>query len=407
MKILAINCGSSSVKAELFDATGFAESEQHAIWSGRISGVETDNGEISVRAPGKRDVLRSLGAVGFETAIKMLLNLMWTGASSVIKGPIEIQLIGHRIVHGGTEFRESVRITDAVVHRLAALSDLAPLHQARCLHGISACKALFQHATQVAVFDTAFHSGLPPEGYMYAVPHEWYQEHGIRRYGFHGISHAYASKRTLALAGLPVTGSKLITCHLGSGCSITAVADGKSVRTTMGYTPMEGLVMGTRSGSIDPGIILHLLERRILTADKLDHALNHSSGLAGVSGVSSDMRELQASAAGGDTRSKLAIDLFVESVASHAASMLPALGGVDAITFTGGIGENASAIREAVCKQMAFLGLAIDSNLDASSDKDRIISTSSSKVAVCVVKAQEETEIAHQALVVAPLGLRA
>lgn len=395
MKILAINCGSSSVKAELFEEKSLDERAVQSLWTGHISWSEDPEGRLTVHVPGRRDIMRTLGGIGVETALKLLLNLLWSGSQAVIKNPAEVAMIGHRIVHGGSEFRQSVQITDAVFQRLAALAHLAPLQQPRCLEGISACKTLFADAPQVAVFDTAFHASLPPEAFIYPLPYEWYSEYGIRRYGFHGINHQYVYDRALKLAQGKADW-RVITCHLGSGCSLAAISGGRSLRTTMGFTPLEGLMMATRSGSVDPGILTFMADRKHLKPAQLEHVLNNESGLLAVSGISANMREIEDAALNGDQRAQLAVDMFIDRLTASIGSLLPALGGLDLLVFSGGIGENSSTVRVRVCQRLAFLGLQIDADEDMDVTGDHVVSAPDSTAKICVVHAHEELEIARQ-----------
>jgi len=312
-------------------------------------------------------------------------------------GPIKIDMVGHRVVHGGSTFRESTFITPDVKEAILQAGSLAPSHNRIEIWGMEAVERLLGVNTrQVAVFDTAFHSSLPPAAYVYPGPYSWLGE-GIRRYGFHGISHQYAAGRAAELLGRDLTSLRLITCHLGSGCSLAAIRNGVCVNTTMGFTPLEGLMMGTRSGSIDPGILLHLL-RRGDSVERVDEILNRESGLLGVSGISADMREIIEAIRHDDPRAQLAFDIYVHRVRSSIGGMLPALGGLDALVFTAGVGENCAPLRREVCRELVFLGLRIDEQKNESLQQDRDFSAKESTMRALVIKTQEEWQIALECL---------
>ena len=340
LTVLALNAGSSSLKAAIYSFTGDVPADPITpSWTARTSGK-----------PEFEPLQRSIG-------------------------PVKIDVVGHRIVHGGSKFRESTFITPEVKAAIVEAGSLAPAHNRIEIQGMEAVERLLGSAIpQVAVFDTAFHSTLPPAAYVYPGPYSWLEE-GIRRYGFHGINHQYVAGKAARLLDRDLASLRLITCHLGSGCSLAAIRDGICIDTTMGFTPMEGLMMGTRSGSIDPGIILHLL-RHGVSVDRMDEILNRESGLLGISGVSSDMREILAAMKHGDPRAQLAFDIYVHRIRFNIGALLPALGRLDALIFTGGVGENSSAVREAVCRDMDFLG----------------------QHQVLVVKAEEEWQIALECL---------
>ena len=320
LTVLALNAGSSSLKAAIYSFTGDTPRDPIApTWTSHTS-----------------------GQMDFEPLLKSI-------------GPVKIDIVGHRVVHGGSKFRESTFITPEVKAAIVEAGSLAPAHNRTEIQGMEAVERLLGSAVpQVAVFDTAFHSTLPPAAYAYPGPYSWLEE-GIRRYGFHGINHQYAAGKAARLLNRDLVSLRLITCHLGSGCSLAAIRDGICVDTTMGFTPMEGLMMGTRSGSVDPGIILHLL-RHGVSVDRMDEILNRESGLMGISGISSDMREILAAMKHGDPRAQLAFDIYVHRIRFHIGALLPALGRLDALVFTGGVGENASVLRDAVCRDMEFLG---------------------------------------------------
>jgi acetate kinase len=329
------------------------------------------------------------------------LEKLWSGPQRVIASPSEIEAVGHRIVHGGKAYRETMRVTPEVRDAIARQAEFAPAHNRFELEAIEAAtQALGPEVPQIAVFDTAFHATLEPAACVYPVPYEWLKD-GIRRYGFHGISYQYATRRAAQMLGRPAESLRLILCHLGNGCSLAAVRGGKSVDTTMGFTPLEGLMMGTRSGSIDPGILVYLLRHCGYSADQLDEILNRKSGLKGVSGLSGDMRQILTAAAQGNAQAQLAFDIFAHRVTREAGAMLAVLGGVDAMVFTGGIGENCPPLRERVCGQFEFLGLQIDSAQNGNAKGDQDIATPESSVRVLVIHAQEDWEIARECFRVA------
>ncbi len=308
----------------------------------------------------------------------------------------QVDLVGHRIVHGGKRYRETTRVTPEVRAAIAQQAEFAPAHNRFELEAIEAVdRVLGSRVPQIAVFDTAFHATLEPAAYVYPVPYGWLAD-GVRRYGFHGISYQYATRRTAQLLARPAEQLRLILCHLGNGCSLAAVRNGKSVDTTMGFTPLEGLMMGTRSGSIDPGILVYLLRHRGYQADQLDEILNRESGLKGVSGLSGDMREILAAMAQGNAQAQLAFDIFAHRVTREVGAMLAVLGGVDALVFTGGVGENCPPLRERVCQQLGFVGLQLDAGKNAHVANDQDIAAPQSTVPVLVIHAQEDWEIARQ-----------
>jgi acetate kinase len=362
--ILAVNAGSSSLKIGVFDRETFIRSSGGAVdWHSEQTGVSDHTSALE----------QLLGGLDLST----------------------VAAVGHRVVQGGTRFREAVQIDDTVINAIDELTVLAPLHNRAALDGISAIGRLLPGVSQVAAFDTAFHATLPPVAYHYAVPWRWYEQWGVRRLGFHGLSHAYCSSRVAELLDLPRE-LRLVSCHLGQGCSVTAVLDGQSVATTMGFTPMDGLMMGTRSGAIDPGIVTHLIERRGMTAAQIESALNHDSGLLGVSGVSGDMREVLAERARGNERADLAFDLFVARLRDAVLTMAAAMNGIDAILFTGGIGEHSSEVRAAVCGQLGWIGVGIDDRLNDEATPDCEISADRSTVRVFVIRTQEELMVARE-----------
>ncbi len=394
MKILVINCGSSSIKYKLFDMSSRAVLAQGGIEKVGIPGsflkYTKNNGEKAIL---EKDV------PDHSVGIQWIFDMLTDPKEGCLKSLSELDAVGHRVLHGGDKFTESCLVTDGVKEQIKACFPLGPLHNPANLKGIMAVESLLPNVPQVAVFDTAFHQSMPRESYLYAIPFELYEKDSIRRYGFHGTSHRYVSKRALEYLGMKAEGSKIITAHIGNGGSITAVVDGKSFDTSMGMTPLEGLMMGTRSGDIDTGAVTYLMEREGYNAKKVSDILNKQSGLLGISGVSSDMREVGAAADGGNDRAKLAIDMFVYRVKKYIGSYIAAMNGVDAIVFTGGIGENNQAIRESVCLGLSALGVDLDLEQNKKiRGEEGTISTPSSKIKVIVIPTDEEYMIASDTL---------
>jgi len=316
--------------------------------------------------------------------------------SLVAAGSLRVEAVGHRIVHGGSAFREPVLIDESVRRQILELEPLAPLHNRPALAGLAAAERALPDVPHVAVFDSAFHATMPEEAAAYALPAAWREEWGIRRYGFHGISVAWCAERVPGLLGRPEAALRLVVCHLGGGCSVTAVRDSRSVDTTMGFTPLEGVPMETRSGSVDPGALIYLLRERGLTVDELDDALNEESGLKGLSGRSSDVRRLESLAGEGDEPARLALAVYVHRIAAAVGAMTTALGGLDALAFTAGVGEHSAAVRAAVCDRLAFLGIEIDAAANANAEADTDVAVPNSRVRVLVVAAHEELVIARE-----------
>jgi acetate kinase len=389
MKILVLNAGSSSQKCSLY-----TDNHPEPLWTGAIDwNHQPGRAELIVKTA-QQQFSETVPLRDRLTVIARLLSTLWQGETQVIQDAQEIDAVGHRVVHGGDQYRESVRITAEVKAAIATLAQFAPVHNPVNLEGIDAIeKILGTTIAQVAVFDTAFHAQIPPAAYVYPGPYEWLAQ-GIRRYGFHGISHQYCAQRTAQLMGRDLNELRLIICHLGNGCSIAAIREGHSIDTTMGFTPLEGLMMGSRSGSIDPGILIHLL-RQGVTPDELDQTLNKASGLLGISGVSSDFRSVLEAIQKGDSRSQLALDIYVHRIRAAIAAMLPQLGGVDALIFTAGVGENAAIVRSQVCAAFAFLGWQIDENNNQASPVDHNIATPESTAPIYIIKTQEDWAIAQ------------
>jgi acetate kinase len=395
MNILVLNSGSSSQKTSLYEIGGaLPDSPPAPLWEGKIEWQGT-RAKLSVRAGARAEQAEEIESRSRADATRRLLGALGRGSSGTAESRPAIAAVGHRIVNGGADYRQPVRITDEVKAAIEKTAVFAPLHNRVELEGISLIEEVFGALPQIAVFDTAFHRGIPDAAAIYAGPYEW-AERGIRRYGFHGINHQYCAERAAQLLGKQAGELRLVSCHLGNGCSLAAIRDGRSLDTTMGFTPLEGLVMGTRSGSVDPGILTFLLREQKLSGEQLDDLLNKKSGLLGISGLSSDMREVVAAMRQGQARAKLAFDVFVHRLRGGIAAMTAALGGLDALVFTAGIGENSPELRSAACAGLEFLGVMLDPAQNAGSRGDGLISTGESGVRVLVIKAQEDWAIAKE-----------
>jgi acetate kinase len=397
MKILVLNAGSSSQKSRLYEIDAMLPADPPApLWEAAIDWTSQQKAEITIKGGTKQEPIKqSLSAKSHADVLKQVLTTLWSGPTQVVKHPGEISMVGHRVVHGGPNYRQSGRVTPEMVAAIGHYTIFAPEHNPANLEGIHISEALLPGATQVAVFDTAFHRHLPPAAAIYPGPYEWYEQ-GILRYGFHGINHQYCTQRASELLHREQKALRLITCHLGNGCSLAAVNGGQSVDTTMGFTPMEGLMMGTRSGSVDPGIMLYLLEHTDKTPKQLDETLNKRSGLRGILGASGDMRSVLQARATGNPRATLAFDMFVHRLRACIGSMLTALGGLDALVFSGGIGEHAPEVRTAACEALGFLDLAVDEQKNAQATGDQDIASTTAKVRVLVIAAQEDWMIARE-----------
>lgn len=391
MKVLVINCGSSSLKYQLIDS----ESKQ-AMAVGLCERIGQEMGCLKHTPAGREKVMIEARMENHEVAVSMMLQALTDKEHGVIKDLSEIDAVGHRVVHGGEKFAKSTIITDEVIKAIEECNDLAPLHNPANLIGIKACKNLMKDVPMVAVFDTAFHQTMPEKAYLYAIPMEYYNKYKIRKYGFHGTSHSYVSGRLAEFCGLDINNSKIIVCHLGNGASITAVLNGKSVDTSMGFTPLSGLVMGTRSGDIDPSIIEFIAKKENKSLDEIMHLLNKESGVQGMSEVSSDFRDINAAMNNGNEKAKIAFDVFVYRVAKYIGAFTAAMNGVDAIAFTAGVGENDPKVRYDVCQYLGYLGVKIDEEANASRGKEVMISTPDSKVKVAVIPTNEELAIARE-----------
>lgn len=390
MKILVLNCGSSSIKYKLFDMT-----TKEILAQGGIEKIGLVGSFLKLTLPNGEKKILEKDIHEHTAGIEFILNTLVSPEYGAIKSLEEINAVGHRMVHGGERFSESVKLDKEVLDAFAACNDLAPLHNPANLKGVNAVSAILPNVPQVGVFDTAFHQTMPDYAYMYAIPYELYEKYGVRRYGFHGTSHRYVSKRVCDFLGINPEGSKIITCHIGNGGSISAVKDGKCVDTSMGLTPLEGLVMGTRSGDIDAGAVTFIMEKEGLTPTGVSNLLNKKSGVLGVSGVSSDMRELDAACKEGNPRALLAEKMYYYRIKKYIGAYAAAMGGVDVILFTGGVGENQSQCREAVCDGLQFIGVELDKEMNNKIHGDEaIISTPESKVKVVVIPTDEELMIA-------------
>ena len=391
MNILVINCGSSSLKFQLIDMTTEAVQAK-----GLCERIGIDGSRIVYTPAGGEKMTIESPMPTHTEAIQFVIDALTDADTGVVKSLDEIGAVGHRVVHGGEKFAKSVVVTPEVKAAIAECNDLAPLHNPANLIGIEACESLMPGTPQVVVFDTAFHQTMPEKAYMYGLPYEYYEKYKVRRYGFHGTSHSFVSKRVAEIVGKPYNATKTIVCHLGNGASVSAVLNGESVDTSMGLTPLEGLVMGTRSGDIDPAIMEFIAKKENLDIAGIMNVLNKKSGVEGVSGVSSDFRDLEAAAKAGNKRAELAIDVFAYRVAKYVGAYTAAMNGVDNIVFTAGIGENCALVRTKVCSYLGYLGITIDEEANGKRGEEIIISTPDSKVKVLVVPTNEELAIARE-----------
>ena len=387
MNVLVINCGSSSLKYQLID------SETEAVLAKGLCERIGIDGRLVYQKAGNDKEITEASMPTHKEAIQMVLEALTNEKTGAIKSLEEVNAIGHRIVHGGEKFASSAIITDEMIKAVEECNDLAPLHNPANLIGIRVCSELMPNVPQVGVFDTAFHQTMPAKAYLYGLPIEYYKNYKVRRYGFHGTSHSFVSKRAVEFLGLDKDNSKVIVCHLGNGSSISAVQNGKCVDTTMGLTPLEGVVMGTRSGSIDPAIVEYIAKKENLDLAGVMNVLNKKSGLQGMSGVSSDMRDLRAAAAEGNEDAKNAIEVLCYGIAKYVGGYVAAMNGVDAIVFTAGIGENVGMIREKVCSYLGYLGVTIDAKANEAMGEGVVISGADSKVKVAVIPTNEELAI--------------
>lgn len=394
MKILVLNCGSSSIKYKFFDM----ESKE-VLAQGGIEKIGLKGSFLKATLPNGDKLVLEGEILEHQAGIEYILGVLTSEKHGCIKSLDEIDAVGHRVVHGGEEFNKSVLINDEVINKMEECIELAPLHNPPNLAGIYAVKELMGDIPQVGVFDTAFHQTMPAEAYMYGLPYSLYEKYSIRRYGFHGTSHRYVSRKGCEILGVPYEEQRIITAHIGNGGSITAIKGGKSVDTSMGMTPVEGLLMGTRCGDVDAGIISFIMEKENIGTQATSVLINKHSGLLGISGVSSDMREIRAAIAEGNERAQLAYNIFGYRIKKYIGAYAATLGGVDILMFTGGIGENAFYLREQVCKELAFLGIEIDAEKNSTIfGEEAVISTPESKITVMVVPTDEEYMIASDTM---------
>ena len=395
MKILVLNCGSSSIKYKLFDMT-----TKEVLAQGGIEKIGLVGSFLKLTLPNGEKKILEKDIPEHTAGIEFILNTLVSPEYGAIKSLDEINAVGHRMVHGGERFSESELLNKEVLDAFIACNDLAPLHNPANLKGVNAVSAILPNVPQVGVFDTAFHQTMPDYAYMYAIPYELYEKYGVRRYGFHGTSHRYVSQRVCEFLGVDPKGKKIITCHIGNGGSISAIKDGKCIDTSMGLTPLEGLVMGTRSGDIDAGAVTFIMEKEGLNATGVSNLLNKKSGVLGVSGVSSDMRELEAAVAAGNPKAILAEKMYFYRIKKYIGAYAAALGGVDIILFTGGVGENQANCRSEVCEGLEFMGVKIDLEKNKVRGEEAIISADDSKVTVAVIPTNEELMIASDTLAI-------
>lgn len=396
MKVLVLNCGSSSIKYKLFDMD-----HKEVIAQGGIEKIGLQGSFLKFTLPnGEKKVLEK-GIPEHTVGVEFILDTLTSSEYGAIKSLNEINAVGHRMVHGGEKFSESVLLTQEVLDAFTACNDLAPLHNPANLKGVNAISAILPNVPQIGVFDTAFHQTMPDYAYLYAIPYELYKKYGVRRYGFHGTSHRYVSQRVCEFLGVNPEGKKIITCHIGNGGSITAVKDGKSIDTSMGLTPLEGLMMGTRSGDIDAGAVTFIMEKENLTAAGVSDLLNKKSGVKGIFGVSSDMRELEAAVAAGNNKmADLTENMYFYRIKKYIGAYAAALGGVDIIVFTGGVGENQASCRSGACEGLEYMGVKLDLEKNKVRGEEAVISADDSKVKVVVIPTDEELMIASDTMAI-------
>lgn len=391
MNILVLNCGSSSVKYKLIDVD-----RKLTLAEGGVEKVGLPGSFLKFKLPDGDKKTLEMPIPDHKTAVNDILNILTDPTYGCIKNFGEINAVGHRVVHGGEQFNKSVEINDEVIAKIKECYDVAPLHNPANMTGIEAITELMPGVPQVAVFDTAFHQTMPKEAYMYALPYDLYEKYAIRRYGFHGTSHRYVSRRACDFLGLPYDNTRVITCHIGNGGSITAVLNGKSIDTSMGLTPVEGLMMGTRVGDVDPGALTFIMDKEHLSTKDLSNLINKKSGVLGISGISSDMRDIDAAIEKGDERAILALDMYIYRIIKYVGAYAAVLNGVDVIAFTGGVGENQQVLRKRVCDHLTYLGVKIDDKVNFSSrGEEKLISAHDSKVKVVVIPTDEELMIAR------------
>jgi len=391
MKILVINCGSSSVKFKFYTMA-----EEKLLVSGQVEKIGLPGAFLMLDRPGEEEVKFEGCILDHSVAIQSILSVLTHETYGVLKSVSEIDAVGHRVVHGGETFKQSVLIDDHVTQKIVECYDLAPLHNPPNYQGIKAVQDILPNIPQVAVFDTSFHQTMPDYAYMYAIPYELYKKYGLRRYGFHGTSHRYVSRRACAISGLEYRHSKIISCHLGGGASIAAIDRGHSIDTSMGLTPVEGMIMGTRSGDLDLGVLTFIMNKEEIGVSAANSLINKHSGMLGITGISSDMRDIEKAATAGDNRSRLALEMYEYRIKKYIGAYSATLGGLDLIVFTGGIGEHDYLIRAGVCRDLEYLGVQFDFDANsAGKPSERLVSTPDSRVKVVVVPTDEEIMIAQ------------
>lgn len=390
MKVLVVNCGSSSIKYQLFEMDN-----ELVLAKGLVERIGLEGSILTHQPTGKEKKVINANITNHVIGISLVLEALTDANYGVISNMNEIDAIGHRGIHGGEKFSDSVLINENVIKAIEECNDMAPLHNPPSISGINACTELMPNVPQVIVFDTAFHQTMPKHAFMYGLPYEAYEKYGIRRYGFHGTSHKYVSQRVAELMGKDFNDLKIITCHLGNGSSVAAIKNGKCIDTSMGFTPLEGLLMGTRCGNIDPAIIPFLMKKEDMTMDQIDNYINKKSGVLGVSGISSDFRDIEKAAEGGNARAQLALDMFTYEVVKFVGSYAAAMNGVDAIVFTAGVGENSIEMREHISSGLEYLGTKVDKEKNNVRGKEREFSVDGSKVKLFVIPTNEELVIAR------------
>ena len=395
MKILVINCGSSSLKYQLIDMDN-----ENVLAKGLCERIGIEGSKLTHKVPGREDYVKETPMGDHKVAVELVLEALMDEVNGVIKNVEEISAVGHRVLHGGQTYSDSIIVNADVKRVIREYFDLGPLHNPANLIGIEACEAALPASVpQVAVFDTAFHQSMPAKAYMYAIPYEYYEKYGVRKYGFHGTSHSYVSKRAIEFLGLDKDNSKVIVCHLGNGASISAVKNGKCVDTSMGLTPLEGLIMGTRSGDVDPAVVQYIANKEGKSVDDMLNILNKKSGVLGLSdGVSSDFRDIDAAANAGNEKADIARQAFVYRVLKYVGSYIAAMNGVDAIIFTAGVGENDGGKRKQICEGLAYMGITVDDEANKLRGQEVVISGADSKVKVAVIPTNEELAIAKETL---------
>ena len=393
MKILVLNCGSSSVKYKLLDMTS-----KEVLGSGGVEKIGMKGSFLKHTKQNGEKVILEGEVLEHQLAIEYILGVLTSTKHGCIKNMEEIDAVGHRVVHGGEKFNSSVVITDEVIRNIEACIEIAPLHNPPNLAGIFAISDLLPQIPQVAVFDTAFHQTMPEHAYMYGIPYSLYKKYGIRRYGFHGTSHRYVSRRACEFLGLDYNKTKIITAHIGNGGSITAIENGKSVDTSMGFTPVEGLMMGTRSGDVDLGVVTYLMEKEMISTSATTTLFNKHSGVLGVSGISSDMRDIEKAISEGNQRAKLALGMYEYRIKKYIGSYAAVLNGFDVLVFTGGVGENQTITRERICNGLSYLGIEIDPEINRIRGEEILLSTPNSSIKVVVIPTDEEYLIASDTM---------